>query len=104
MQVLRVLVVVMGVMIVAGVVVIAVTIAKRAGLGSQQAETPGSAATADFGESSIELPPGAEIVGELLQGDNLVLKTRLGSGEIGYLIVDIASGRTRGSLRIGEAR
>lgn len=103
MQALRILVVVMGVMIVLGMTVIAVTLAKRAGLwGGVDNGTP-AAATAQFGTATVPLPPGTRLDRELVVGETLVLKALGREGETTYLVLDLDSGTLRGSLRVVEA-
>ena len=103
MQALRIVVVVMGIMIVVGVAVIAVTIAKRAGMGTNERDAPEPAVIADFGSLAVSLPPGERLVGELVEEGSLILKTRAANGGTSYVVVDLATGRTRGTLRAVEA-
>jgi len=102
MQALRILVVVMGVMIVLGMTVIAVTLAKRAGFWGGVDHAGQSAATAEFGTATVPLPPGTRLDAELVAGDNLILKALGREGETTYLVLDLDTGTLRGSLRVVE--
>lgn len=91
---LKVLVVVMGVMLVAGFAVLIVTIMNRMGRGAavQPAPVaakikPDAAATA-----SIALPPGATVVDMTAAGQNIVLRIKRPDGSEALFIVDADSG------------
>lgn len=103
MQALRILVVVMGIMIVLGMTVIAVTLAKRAGFFGDADGAGSSATPAEFGEVTVPLPAGAQLAEELIVGGSLVLKARGKEGETTYLVLDPETGTLRGSLRVVEA-
>ena len=97
MKPLVALVILMGVLIVAGLVVIVVTIANRMG-GAE----PIAAATAlpSFGTIDLPIPPGCQIMETATSEGRLIL--RLGTGDRcnRVLIVDMATGRLIGTLRI----
>jgi Family of unknown function (DUF6476) len=91
MQALKVLVVVMGVLIIAGVAVVAVTIVNRLSHGSS---SPG------FSAANLTLPKGCHLVGMVSAGNRLAL--RLGdSAECQIILfVDPESGQQMGSLAL----
>ena len=89
MQALKVLVIVMGALIVAGVVTIAVTIANRA-------SAPEGAT-----EVALALPAGAEVLETALDGKRIALRLRLADGSEAVHVYDLATGERRAALRIG---
>ena len=104
--VLKVLTGVMGALIVAGVIVIGVTIAGRM---SGPAEPPAMAGTAaraaaPFGDVSVAVPAGASLAGITAAGDRLVLRLRLADGRESLLVLDLATGHRLGSIALEPAR
>jgi hypothetical protein len=97
MKGLRALVIIMGVMIVAGLIVVIVTIASRL---SGSETTAGGAAPPKFDNVDLPVPAGCQVVETVTAADRLVL--RLGSGERcnRVLIVDLGTGELLGSLRL----
>src|SRR5574341_359417 len=91
------LVIIMGVLIVAGLVVVVVTIANRLGGADRTASTR---AAAEFATVDLPAPAGCEVMETTTADDRLIL--RLGSGERcnQVLIVDMATGRLLGTLRL----
>ena len=89
---LKAVVVVMGVIIVVGLVVVVVTIANR--LGGMGKTGPG------FGTVDVAVPAGCEVVETVSDGTRLIL--RFGSGERcrRIVIVDLATGRTLGTVNL----
>ena len=97
MKPLVALVIIMGVLIVAGLVVVVVTIVSRMGSGNA---TASRAAAAPFAAVDLPIPAGCEVKETTTADDRLIL--RLGSGERcnQLLIVDMATGRLLGTLRL----
>ncbi len=97
MKPLIALVIIMGVLIVAGLVVVVVTIANRLGGADRTANTR---AAAEFATVDLPVPAGCEVMETTAADDRLIL--RLGSGERcnQVLIVDMATGRLLGTLRL----
>lgn len=93
MRALKVLVVVMGILILAGVTVIVVTIVRRA---TGPSATPATAAT--IGDLKFPLPPGAMIEEQSLEGDRFVVRMRLADGTIRLMVFDLAHGRELGRV------
>ncbi len=88
---LKTLVAVMGVMLVAGLVVIAVAIAMRM---SHRAPPPAAAFTAP----PIALPQGATIEAVSTGVDRIVLEIALANGTRQLLVVDLQTGRLLGTI------
>jgi hypothetical protein len=97
MKGLRALVIIMGVLIVAGLVVVVVTIANRVVGGGGIATTR---AAPEFATADLPIPAGCQVVETTTADDRLIL--RLGTGERcnQVLIVDMATGRLLGTLRL----
>lgn len=96
MKLLVALVIIMGVLIVAGIVVIVVTIANRMG----GRGTASSRAAPEFATADLPVPAGCQVMETTTADDRLIL--RLGSGERcnQVLIVDMTTGRLLGTLRL----
>ena len=97
MKSLIALVIIMSVLIVAGLVVVVVTIANRVVGGGGTAATH---AAAGFAAVDLPVPAGCQVMETTTAHDRLIL--RLGSGERcnQILIVDMATGRLLGTLRL----
>ncbi len=106
MQALKALVIVLGVMIVAGIAVIGVTIYHRA-TNLVNSPVPGSTEPAvrtgfgpgfgpGFGRVALDLPPGSRVVEMTAEGDRLILRLRLADGGWQILILDMATGKRLG--------
>ena len=90
MQALKILVVVMGVMIVAGVIGLGVVMTRRL-----------TVAPATLGSVTLDEPSGTRIIGAAAGGDTIVLHLQ-GGGPDRVAVVELRSGRVVG--RIGLAR
>ncbi len=106
MQALKSLVFVLGVMIVAAIAVIGVTIFLRA-TNLVNSPVPGSTEPAvrtgfgpgfgpGFGRMALDLPPGSRVVEMTAEGDRLILRLRLADGGGQILILDMATGKRLG--------
>jgi len=89
---LKVLVVVMGLLIVAGFIVIAAEIARR-----MSSASSGPAPTAAFAER-VALPSGAQVVSVSSAGDRLAVHVRAVDGRSTVYIVDPRSGALLGTV------
>ena len=94
---------VMAVMIVAGVAVLGVTVARR--IGGAAPETPAPAALplappAAFGEVSLRLPPRARILDMAMDQRRLVLHLQLAGRDKALMVVDLETGRPLGTIRL----
>jgi len=108
MQALKALVIVLGVMIVAGIAVVGVTIYHRT-TNPVNSPVPGSAEPGfgpGFGKVALELPPGSRIVEMTAEDDRLILRVGLADGGRQIIILDMATGKRLGTfeLRDGELR
>lgn len=95
MGALKALVIGMAVLILAGLAVVAVTIAKRLGTGADA----GPPATA----TAVVIPAGAAILETDLEGGRIALRLRLPGGAMAIHIHDLADGRRVGTHRIETA-
>ena len=95
LRALKILVVVMGMMLVAGVVILIATIAMRASQ-PRSGEAP-------LTVSPIELPAGARIEAMSIGGDRLVIDIVLPDGNRQLRILDLARGRILGVVPIRSA-
>lgn len=97
---------VMGIMIVVGIAVLGVTVAKRlGGAGSETREAAGSvvapvAAPTAFGEVSLQLPPRARILDMTMDQRRLVLHLQLAGRDKALMVVDLENGRRLGLIRL----
>jgi hypothetical protein len=98
MRALKILVVVMGVMILAGVAALVVVIAGRVSRGGA-----GAASSHSFAASPIEYPKGARIETISAAGDRLVIDLVLPDGNRQLIIVDLATGRFLGTIPLRAA-
>ena len=97
MKGLLALVIIMGVLIVVGLVVVVATIANR--MSAPQTEVAGREGVA-FGAADLPVPAGCQVIEMVATDDRLIL--RLGSGDRcnQLLIVDLATGRHLGTVRL----
>lgn len=96
MRALKILVVVMGVMLVAGFILLIVAIASR--LSKKEAAPPIMPGSKAFAAAPIDLPPGARIESMAVGTDRLVLDVVLPDGERRLLVIDLADGRPIGTI------
>lgn len=96
MKGLLALVIVMGVLIVAGLVIVVATIVNRM---SEPAQANGKAVTA-FDPVDVTVPAGCQVVETVTATDRLIL--RLGTGErcSQLIVIDLATGRQLGTVRL----
>jgi len=101
----------MGIMIVVGVAVIGVTIAKRlSGAGEQAATTEPvaasvaasipAAAPTPFADRDIAIPEGASVVRTAIDGRRLAVTLRLLDGRTAVLLMDARTGERLGLLTL----
>lgn len=98
---LKVLVVVMGLLIIAGFVVIAAEIARRMST-PNAARSPASGASTGFTER-IALPSGARVVSMNSAGDRLVVHVETQGGPSAAYIVDPRNGALLGTVEFPPA-
>jgi hypothetical protein len=95
---LKILVVVMGVMLVAGVAILTVTIAGRV-----SPNRAGPAPSPPFAAGPIDLPQGARIETMAVGPDRLVVDVVLADGTRQLLILDLVTGRRLGMIPLRTA-
>jgi hypothetical protein len=95
---LKLLVVVMGVMLVAGVAILIVTIAGRV-----SPNRAGLATSPPFAAPVIDLPQGARIETMAVGPDRLVVDVVLADGTRQLLILDLVTGRRLGMIPLRTA-
>ena len=96
MKLLKGLIIVMGVLIVAGLAVVAVTITGRMGGSTSK---PGKAG-AGFGTAALAIGPGCSIVETQLAGERLLVRTEGAAGCPRIHIVDVTTGAVLGTIDI----
>ena len=93
-QTLKFIVIFMGVLILAGLGVIVVTLAGR-----MSDEDPGKAG---FGTVALDLPKGAEVTTASSGESRLVLNVRLPDGHKRVIILDLKTGAVLGTVNVTE--
>jgi hypothetical protein len=91
---LKILVIVMGLLIVAGFVVVAAEIARR----MSSASPPGSPAASNAFAQHIALPSGAQVVSVGTAGDRIAVHVRAVDGRSTLYIVDPRNGALLGTV------
>jgi hypothetical protein len=94
---LKLLVIVMGVMLVAGVVALVAAVALRLGHRGGPAAT-----TAAFAAPPVLLPQGSKIETMTVRTDRIVLQVDLVDGSVELVILDLATGRDLGTIPLKE--
>ncbi len=104
MQALKALVIIMGVLIVAGTAVVVVTIYNRMNrMADVEATAPPPAPApamppASFGAASVTIPDGCRITATIPAGERLLLQLGSAPRCNRILVLDLASGRLLGSI------
>lgn len=101
--VIKIAAVVMGVMIIVGIAVIGVTIAKRLsgsddGAGQPVAGEPAATAPRAMGDMTIPVPSGARVIAMELEGRRLAVRLALADGRTAVLLLDVDTGNSLGLL------
>ncbi len=99
MRALQVLVVVMGILIVAGVAVVVTVIVKRA---TQEQEAKGPPPLPAFGEVDLTLPDGARVVWATVEAGRLVIHIQEAGDAARFEVVDLATGNRLGAVQVGS--
>src|SRR5215468_1347037 len=103
MRALKVLVVVMGVLLIAGFAVVVVTIMSR--MGQRAAVTaPGVAHLAPFGAASVTLPADSLVMEVQGAGDRILLRLDLRDGSEMLLVLDAATGTELGRIKLDHEK
>lgn len=105
MKALNALVVVMGVLIVAGLVLVAYGMAKRLGGpgGLERAARPADSPPAAFGDLDLTLPPGSEVVDMVVADRRLVLRVETREGGQRLYVLDPSTGALIGTIALNPA-
>ena len=103
MRALKVLVAVMGVLLIAGVAVVIVTIMSRL---TQKATPAASVAThlASFGNTTVMLPPDSLVMEVQGTGDRILLRLDLKDGTEMLLVLDAATGTELGRIKLDHEK
>ncbi|MCY4592934.1 MAG: DUF6476 family protein [Alphaproteobacteria bacterium] len=91
---LKLLVIIMGVLIVAGVITIGVTVYNRMSSGASQS------AGENFGTVSARLPAGHAVHGISAAGNSLYIHLQALDGSASVLVIDGRTGRQRGRIAL----
>jgi hypothetical protein len=95
MRALKVLVVVMGVLLVAGIIALGFAVQYRINHPRQAARVAAGPAIGPAGAATamtLDLPPGAKVVGAEASGDRLVVRVELATGGEELIIVNLVTG------------
>ncbi len=98
MRGLKFLVIFLGVVLLAGLVLLGVLIAKRSP--STPGGDRGTATTGAFGPLTHALPQGARVAESEIQGDRLVLRLTLKDGATRILILSLKDGALLGTIAL----
>jgi uncharacterized protein DUF6476 len=93
-QALKVLVVIMGLMILAGLTLLGAIVASRM---AHRPPVPAESATA-FSGAPIDLPAGARVATIRIGGDRLVVDIVFADGNHQLLVIDLGTGRRLGTI------
>jgi len=102
MHALKVLVIAMGVLLVAGFAVLVATVAGRLSHRGEPsaAIAAGAAKAAGFGNATVTLPAGAKVVEMRAAGSRLVLRLLRADGGEALLVLDPDTGVTLGTIEL----
>jgi hypothetical protein len=98
MRALKVLVVVLGVLLVAGFAVVVVTIMSR--IGQRTAPAATAVRLAPFGNAAVTLPANALVMEVQGAGDRILLRLDLADGNEMLLVLDAATGAELGRIKL----
>ncbi len=103
MRALKALVIGMGILILIGFAAVVMAVIQRAGDGGGEnpaAVRSGAATERAFGDVRVSLPPGAQVIGTSADGGRLIVHLRLAGGEARILVIDLATGKRLGAIRL----
>ncbi len=93
----------MGVLIIAGMGVIGVTMVRRiTSAATDTVETTATTAAGGFGQVELAVPTGARLVDMDVDGDRLVLHLETADGAR-VLVIDLTTGKTVGAIDLAPA-
>ncbi len=96
MRALKALVIVMGVLILAGMGLVGYGIVKRTAIPERPAQP--AAAARPYGPVELALPSGARIARTRTSGERLIVELELASGGERLLVLDLATGELVGTI------
>jgi len=99
MRGLKALVIGMGVLIVAGIVILVVAIVDQAGTLNGGTDKAASAPTA-FAPQTLALPAGSEVVETRIGDGRILLRLRLSDGSGRLVLIDAATGAMTGTIEL----
>jgi hypothetical protein len=102
MRALKVLVVVLGVLLLAGFAVVVVTIMSR--LGQRATPVATTARLAPFGNTTVTLPADSLIMEVQGAGDRILLRLDLADGSEMLLVLDAATGTELGRIKLDHEK
>lgn len=102
MQALKVLVIFMGVLIVAGMGLVAYGIAVKFGKVAESGEDPATAATGQVWPTDVRaaIPPGARVAEIALDDGRMVVRLTLADGSEMLLVFDLSTGARLGAIEL----
>jgi hypothetical protein len=100
MRALKVLVVVMGVLLVAGFAVVVVTIMSRISQRGTPPAAPAVAHLTPFGDATVTLPSDSLVMEVQGAGERIFLRLELADGSEMLLILDAATGAELGRIKL----
>jgi hypothetical protein len=104
MRALKVLVVVMGVLLVAGFTVVTITIMRRIGERATPPTPEAAVHLAAFGNTSVMLPADSLVMEVEGAGDRILLRLDLANGTEMLLVLDAATGTELGRIKLDHEK
>jgi len=98
LRTLKVVVIALGGIIIAGIAALVIMIAGR--FGATQKPMP---AAQPYAPATVAIPHGAEVVDTQIEGERLVLTVRLENGDMRFVVVNLSTGKEIGSVDVREA-
>jgi len=99
LRLIKIAIVVMGLMLLAGAAIIVSEIVKRSSPDRSPAVEAPAAASSPFGETEIRLPAGSRVIDRAVDGGRLVLFLENATGGQQALVIDLSTGGRLGSIR-----
>ncbi len=109
MAALKTLVIVLGVLILAGLAAVSYGVLTKFSGDGAETESPADAGpgrvsvAVPFGDVSVDVPAGARVEETDLDGGRLVVRLAMPDGETRLIVIDLAHGAVLGSVRLRPA-
>ncbi|MGE5547332.1 MAG: hypothetical protein ACM33T_10570 [Solirubrobacterales bacterium] len=97
MKALKALVLVMGLLLVAGLGLLGYGLTKQSGKGRVGGPVAATSAATEFGAVGVPVPPGSRVEQALVAGERVVLRLT-GAGAERFVVLDPAGGRVAGTF------